>query len=134
MFDATVFKARLAQQLIDFGMETSGAWAIAPNVFVARARIKGERDWTFIFYHDLSETSFRDRRIMDRTVQLLMPCFEEGALSEDASDNIRIFHFGGGYIGECPVGSAGNAINYASHLLTNADGSEIPWFDTAQPV
>ncbi len=134
MLNTEVFKSRLAQQLEDFGMEAKGSWAIAPEVFVARVRQKEECDWTFVFYHDVSQTAFRDSRRVHRTVQLLMNGFESGVLSKDGMDTLRIFHLAGGVWGECPVGSSANAINIASQLLTAVDGSEIAWFSVPQPV
>lgn len=134
MFDTVVFKERLAKQLSDFEMVVSGQWQIAPSVFVARVRSKGESTWTFVFYYDQSQTAFRDSRHMDRTVQLLMAGFEQGALSEDQADTLKIFHLGGGLLGECPIGTPDNAINYASQILTSGDKSEIPWFDVPQTV
>lgn len=133
MLDEDVFKTRLAQQLLDFKMEISGAWAIAANVFVSRARETNERDWTFIFYHDSKETAFRDLQLMNRKMQILMAGFEQGKLSEDAADTLQIFYFGGVLAG-CPVGYEDNAINFASHILISMDQSEILWFEKAQSI
>jgi hypothetical protein len=129
MFGKELFKKQLEEQLKNFDMISEKSWALASNVFVSRVRGIHEEDWSFVFYYDETEATFRDQRKMDRVMQLLMADFDGGALYEDENDKVRIFYFS-----ERLIGSPKNALNCATQLLIKSNGQEIEWFDAPEEI
>lgn len=129
MFDADVFKNRLARQLVDFGLVCNAAWELAPNVFVSQLKAPDDNEWVFIFCYDLAETMLRDPRLIDHTLNhLMVGGVTHGALSGDKDDSVRVTHFADNLLGDF-VGSPGNALNIATQLFVGKDGTELAWFD-----
>jgi len=131
MFDKKVFCDRLARQLADFGMEESGKWSIAPSVFISKVRKEGSSRWNFFFYYDITQTVFRESAQMHRNVQLILTGLHEEKLTEEGSENVRIFYFSDSVLPEPVEGDENVAINFASQILKKVDGGEIEWFDKA---
>lgn len=129
MFDANVFKNRLAQQLADFGLVCNFAWELAPNIFTAQLKEPDDNEWVFIFYYDFAETMLRDSRLIDRRLSLFMVGgVTHGALSRGKDDSVRVTHFAGNLLGDI-VENPVNALNIATQLFVGKDGAELAWFD-----
>jgi len=130
MFDADVFKNRLARQLADFGLVCTAAWELAPNVFTAQLRYPDDDEWTFVLYRDLTETGRRNPRLINRALGLLMVGgVTHGVLSEDVGESVGVTHFSGNVLADKFIGNPGSALNVATQLFVGENGDELAWFD-----